>query len=102
MGGLPPPLLLGPAEGPEGREVSGGCSGEAGGADGAGPQQQGSIQFVKGLAGDRGEVLDRRGEERFLVGPADRAVAVGAVAQVGEVAEEGLQVGWGRAVVIRY
>ncbi len=85
-------LLLWPAEGPGRHDAAQRRCGDAGSGDGAGAEQQGVVHLGEGLPGVGVEEADGGGEEAFLVGPGDRAVAVGAVAQVGEVPQQPSQV----------
>ena len=81
-------FLFRPAQGPQCAAVAADRALDAAETDAAAAQKQGGVDFIQGLAGVGVEVADGRSEELFLVGPADGTVAMGAVAQVGEVPQK--------------
>ncbi len=85
-------LLLWPPEGPCRRDAAQRRCGDAGSGDGAGAEEQDVVHLGESLPGVGVEAADGGDEEAFLVGPRDRAVAVGPVAQVGKVPQQPSQV----------
>jgi hypothetical protein len=81
-------LLERPGQGPLGLGAPGGLRPHAGAGDLSGAQQQALVELIERTARVRVDERDGLGEQLFLLAPG-AGPAVGAVAQVGEMAQQG-------------